>query len=279
MDDQTTPKLEIRGVGKTFVGHGTTPSVEALKDVNLMVRPSEFVGLVGASGCGKTTLLRIANGLIAPTTGGVLLDGRPISGPGQDRGFVFQNDALLPWRTVLDNVALGLEAQRKGRDEARRIAQEYITVVEMQGFEQYHPAEISGGMRQRVNLARALAIDPEVLLMDEPFASLDAQTREIMQGELLSIWSRQKKTVMFVTHQIDEAVYLSDRVVVMTARPGRVKEILPVDIPRPRPLAVKRTPEFVQVVDRVWKLIEEEVAQSLRVQARSGARLERSPSH
>ena len=261
-------KLEARNIGKIFTSQDGEPMAEALRDINLTIRPGEFVSLVGASGCGKTTLLRIIDGLIAPTNGSVLLDGREVSRPGSDRGFVFQSDALLPWRTVLGNVMLGLEAQGKDNPTAQSIAQEYIELVGLRDFADYHPMEISGGMRQRVNLARALAVDPEVLLMDEPFASLDAQTREIMQSELLTIWSRHKKTVLFVTHQIDEAVYLSDRVVTLNARPGQVKEVIDIDIPRPRPLSVKRTSDFVGYVDRVWGLIEEEVLQSMEVRVR-----------
>jgi NitT/TauT family transport system ATP-binding protein len=265
MDDPNTVcKLEARGLSKVFVGEDGKVKAEALRQIDLQINPGEFVSLVGASGSGKTTLLRLVHGLIAPSSGHVLVDGQYTDCPGLDRGFVFQRDALLPWRTVLDNVTLGLEARGSKRSEAKKIAQEYITLVGLEGFEGHYPHEISGGMRQRVNLARALAIDPEVLLMDEPFASVDAQTREIMQGELLRIWSQNQKTVLFVTHQIDEAVYLSDRVVVLTARPGRVKEVIDVDIPRPRPLSVKRTPDFVRIVDRIWNLIEVEVRQSVR---------------
>lgn len=260
------PKVEARGVGKIFNLGADKPQLEALREINLSVGAGEFVGLVGASGSGKTTLLRIIDGLIPSTSGKILLNGREIANPGADRGFVFQSDALLPWRTVLGNVILGLEAQGVDKSEAKRLTQEYIDVVGLGSFEDYYPLELSGGMRQRVNLARALAIDPEVLLMDEPFASLDAQTREIMQLELLRIWNRHKKTVLFVTHQIDEAIYLSDRVVVLTSRPGQIKEILEIELPRPRPLATKRTPEFVAYVDHVWRLIEEEVVQSMRVQ-------------
>jgi len=265
MDDPSgVSKLEARGLSKLFLGEDGTVKAEAVRGVDLTINPGEFISLVGASGSGKTTLLRLIHGLIPPTSGHVLVDGQWIDGPGQDRGFVFQRDALLPWRTVLDNVTLGLEARGAKRGEAKKIAQEYIVLVGLEGFENHYPHEISGGMRQRVNLARALAVNPEVLLMDEPFASVDAQTREIMQGELLRIWSQHQKTVLFVTHQIDEAVYLSDRVIVLTARPGRVKEIIDVDIPRPRPLGVKRTTEFVRIVDRIWNLIEVEVRQSIR---------------
>jgi NitT/TauT family transport system ATP-binding protein len=252
-------KAQIRHISKTFAHARTNETVEALRDVSLGVAAGEFVSLVGASGCGKTTLLRIMDGLITPTSGEVWLDGQPVKRPGPDRGFVFQSDALLPWRTVLDNVALGLEAKGMRRREARELAEPQIDLVGLSDFRGYYPSEISGGMRQRVNLARALAVDPEVLLMDEPFASLDAQTREIMQGELLRIWDARRKTVVFVTHQIDEAAYLSDRVVVLTTRPGRIREVVDIDIPRPRALAVKRTPEFVAKVDHIWKLIEDEV--------------------
>lgn len=265
MDDPNrVSKVEARGLSKVFLGEDGKVKAEAVREIDLKVHPGEFVCLVGASGCGKTTLLRLIHGLTPPTSGNVLVDGQHTDCPGLDRAFVFQGGALLPWRTVLDNVTLGLEARGTKRREAKKIAEEYIILVGLEGFEDHYPHEISGGMQQRVNLARALAIDPEVLLMDEPFASLDAQTREIMQGELLRIWSQHKKTVLFVTHQIDEAVYLSDRVVVLTARPGRVKEIIDVDIPRPRALGVKRTPEFVRIVDKIWNLIEEEVVQSVR---------------
>jgi NitT/TauT family transport system ATP-binding protein len=256
-------KLEAQNIWKLFSRRGE--AVEALHDVSIQVGAGEFVSIVGASGCGKTTLLRIVDGLVAPTRGDIRVDGQPVSGPGPDRGFVFQQDALFPWRTVLDNVVFGLEVQGRARRETRERANGFLQLVGLAGFEHLFPHELSGGMRQRANLARALTIDPDVLLMDEPFASLDAQTREIMQSELLRIWRSNRKTVLFVTHQIDEAVYLSDRVVVMTSRPGRVKSILEVDIPRPRDLSIKRTPRFLELVDEIWKMIEEEVKAALQI--------------
>ena len=240
---------------------------EALRDVSLQVDAGEFISIVGASGCGKTTLLRIVDGLKAPTRGQIWVDGKPVQKPGPDRGFVFQEDALFPWRTVLDNVIFGLEVQGKSKKEARARADGLVGLVGLSGFEQHFPHELSGGMRQRANLARALTIDPDVLLMDEPFASLDAQTREIMQAELLRIWRSNRKTVLFVTHQIDEAVFLADRVVVMTSRPGQVKAVLDVNIQRPRDLSVKRTPPFLDLVDQIWKMIEEEVKAALQITA------------
>lgn len=237
----------------------------ALRDVSLQIEKGEFISIVGASGCGKTTLLRIVDGLIAPTRGAVSVDGQPVTRPGPDRGFVFQQDALFPWRTVLDNIVFGLEVQGRARREARSRADELVHLVGLAGFEQHYPHELSGGMRQRANLARALTIDPDILLMDEPFAALDAQTREIMQSELLRVWRSNRKTVMFVTHQIDEAVFLADRVVVMTSRPGQIKSILDVNIPRPRDLSVKRRPEFLEIVDAIWKMIEEEVKAALHI--------------
>ena len=238
---------------------------EALRDVSLQVETGEFISIVGASGCGKTTLLRIVDGLRPPTRGEVWVDGRPVDRPGPDRGFVFQQDGLFPWRTIIDNVIFGLEVQGKSKGEARKRADTLLRLVGLNGFEQHFPHELSGGMRQRANLARALTIDPDVLLMDEPFASLDAQTREIMQSELLRIWRSNRKTVLFVTHQIDEAVYLADRVVVMTSRPGQVKAVVDVAIPRPRDLSVKRTPRFLELVDEIWKMIEEEVKAALHI--------------
>jgi NitT/TauT family transport system ATP-binding protein len=254
-------KLEARGICKIYKKGET--AIEVLRDIDLVVAAGEFVSIVGASGCGKTTFLRIVDGLIEFESGEILIDDKIVACPGPDRGFVFQTDCLLPWRTVVDNIVLGLELQGKDRHEAREAAQVYIDLVGLQGFERSHPHELSGGMRQRANLARALVTDPEVLLMDEPFASLDAQTREIMQRELLRIWSQNRKTVLFVTHQIDEAVYLSDRVIVFTARPGRIKAVLPIDLGRPRPLEVKRRQQFMAYVDQIWKLIEEEVLESM----------------
>jgi NitT/TauT family transport system ATP-binding protein len=193
----------------------------------------------------------------------VVLDGQTVERPGRDRGFVFQSDNLLPWRTVFANAGIGPEvAGRLGPTEKRRTL-DLLKLVGLEGFEDYYPRQLSGGMRQRVNLARALAVDPEILLMDEPFSALDAQTREIMQTELMRIWEQGRKTVLFVTHQIDEAAFLSDRVVVLARRPGRVQEIVDVTLPRPRALTVKRTPEFVRIVDHIWSLIEDEVRASV----------------
>jgi NitT/TauT family transport system ATP-binding protein len=256
------PKLETRGLSKTFV-KATGGEVEALRDISLQVEEGEFVSIVGASGCGKTTFLRILDGLLDKSSGDIALDGKDVMRPGPDRGFVFQSDSLFPWRTVIDNVIFGLEIQGKPKKESVARAMEYIKLVGLNGFERNFPHELSGGMRQRANLARALTVNPELLLMDEPFAALDAQTREIMQQELLRIWNQDRKTVIFITHQIDEAIYLADRVFVFTVRPGRVKTIIPIPFPRPRHLDIKRTPEFIGYVDQVWKLIEEEVRASV----------------
>jgi NitT/TauT family transport system ATP-binding protein len=252
------PKLETVAISKTFTDNNAGV-VPVLSEISLQIRPSEFVSIVGASGCGKTTFLRILDGLIPPSSGDLLIDGRGAVGPDHRRGFVFQKDSLWPWRTAMGNVLFGLQIQRRPRREARSIAQQLLELVGLKGFEHHYPHQLSGGMRQRVNLARALAISPDVLLMDEPFASLDAQTREVMQLELGRICTTRRSTVVFVTHQIDEAVFLSDRVVVFAARPGRVKRIIDIDLPRPRPFAIKRTLEFVGYVERIWTLLEEEV--------------------
>jgi NitT/TauT family transport system ATP-binding protein len=256
------PKLETRGLSKTFV-KATGGEVEALRDISLQVEEGEFISIVGASGCGKTTFLRILDGLIDKSSGEIRLDGHDVTDPGPDRGFVFQSDSLFPWRTVIDNVVFGLEVQGKPKKASVQRASEFIKLVGLEGFEKHYPHELSGGMRQRANLARALTVDPELLLMDEPFAALDAQTREIMQQELLRIWRGYQKTVIFITHQIDEAIYLADRVFVFTVRPGRLKTIIQVPFSRPRSLDIKRTPEFIGYVDQVWKLIEEEVRASV----------------
>jgi NitT/TauT family transport system ATP-binding protein len=251
------PKLAVRGLSKWF------DQLEALRDINIEIERGGFVSVVGPSGCGKTTFLRIVAGLEPLSAGEVLLDDRALRGPGGDRGFVFQTDSLLPWRTVLANAMIGPEvAGRAGAAERQRTI-DLLKLVGLDGFENYYPRQLSGGMRQRVNLARALAIDPEILLMDEPFSSLDAQTREIMQTELLRIWEQGRKTVLFVTHQIDEAVFLSDRVLVFARRPGRLQESVEIKLPRPRALAIKRTPEFVAYVDHIWRLIEDDVRASV----------------
>jgi NitT/TauT family transport system ATP-binding protein len=251
------PKLQISHLGKSF------GELQALHDINLAIERGEFIAVVGPSGCGKTTFLRIVAGLEPASSGEVELDGRAVTGPGGDRGFVFQTDNLLPWRTVFNNAIIGREvAGRVGPAERRRTL-ELLKLVGLEGFENYHPRQLSGGMRQRVNLARALAIDPQVLLMDEPFSSLDAQTREIMQTELMRIWEAGRKTVLFVTHQIDEAVFLADRVLVFARRPGRLRENVTIELARPRTLAIKRTAEFVRYVDHIWRLIEDDVRASV----------------
>ena len=248
-----TLKLDVGHLHKQF---GDLP---VLQDINLSIESGEFIAIVGPSGCGKTTFLRIVAGLEPATSGTLRIDGKPLQGPGGNRGFVFQNDSLMPWRTVLGNAQIGPEVAGHIGAKERQRTLDLLKLVGLGGFENYFPRQLSGGMRQRVNLARALAIDPEVLLMDEPFAALDAQTREIMQTELLRIWEKGRKTVLFVTHQIDEAVFLSDRVLVFARRPGRVQETVQVDLPRPRALSLKRQPEFVAYVDHIWKLIEHDV--------------------
>jgi NitT/TauT family transport system ATP-binding protein len=247
------PKLVVSHLGKRF------GDLEALRGIDLTIGRGEFISVVGPSGCGKTTFLRIIAGLEPATSGEVLLDGRAVREPTGDRGFVFQNDSLLPWRTIFDNAIIGREVSGRVGPAERKKTMDLLKLVGLEGFERYYPRQLSGGMRQRVNLARALAIDPEILLMDEPFAALDAQTREIMQAELLRIWERGQKTVLFVTHQIDEAVFLSDRVLVFARRPGRLQEEVKIALPRPRTLEIKRTAEFVALVDHIWRLIEDDV--------------------
>lgn len=256
--------LRIRDLHRAF----RSPNgkvIEALRGIDLDVREGEFLSIVGASGSGKSTLLRIVDGLLSPTLGTVEVEGRGVTGPGPDRAFVFQQDSLLPWRTVIDNIAYGLVLRGMSRREARERARGLVELTGLAGFETYYPHQVSGGMRQRVNVARALAVDPKILLLDEPFAALDAQTREIMQAELLRIWNQKKKTVLFVTHQIDEAVYLSDRVVVLSSRPGTIRKVVEVNLERPRALSVKRSREFIGHVDDIWNLIEKEVRQSLNL--------------
>jgi NitT/TauT family transport system ATP-binding protein len=251
-------KLAIDHLHKRYWREKLGREVVALKDVSFSVRDGEFVAMVGPSGCGKTTLLNIVAGLLPYEEGTVSIDGERIAGPGVDRAVVFQHASLLPWRTVNGNIRYGMELQRRfPKSEHRSRAKRFIEMVGLQGFEKHFPSELSGGMQQRVNLARALASDPKVLLMDEPFAALDAQTREFMQAELLKIWSEARKTVLFITHQINEAVYLADRVVVMSARPGTVKEAFSVPFERPRTLSLKRDRRFLEIEDAIWQLVEE----------------------
>ena len=248
-------KLQIEGLSKQYYVERDNRQVLALSDVSLSMADGEFVAIVGPSGCGKTTLLNIVAGLLPYEIGAVSIDGARIAGAGIDRAVVFQHASLLPWRTIAGNVRYGMEMQKRFDHAvmADRTAY-FITLVGLTGFERHYPSELSGGMQQRVNLARALAADPMVLLMDEPFAALDAQTRELMQAELLKIWAEAKKTVLFITHQINEAIYLADRVVVMSARPGRVKGVFEIPFGRPRPLSLKRDPAFLQIEDRIWQL-------------------------
>jgi NitT/TauT family transport system ATP-binding protein len=250
--------IEARNIALVFKSKDRAP-VTALSNFNIDVGKGEFVSIVGPSGCGKSTFLNILLGLIKPGDGEMRINGTAITGPGQERAMVFQEFGLLPWRTVQANVELGLEL--KGIPAAQRAARatELIKLVGLNGFERHYPHELSGGMKQRVGLARALATEPEVLLMDEPFAALDAQTRDLMQMELLQIWERTNKTVLFVTHSIEEAAYLSDRVIVMTARPGRTKNILKIDLPRPRDYEMRLTPEFNEIKLRIWEVLKEEL--------------------
>jgi NitT/TauT family transport system ATP-binding protein len=246
--------LEVRQLSKVFFEQNDPrkPGLVALYDISLSIRRNEFVSLLGPSGCGKTTLIRIVAGLLPADRGEVVVNGREVMAPGPERCMVFQQFGLLPWRTVLSNVEFGLEIEGKPKEERRQVAEKYLELVGLKGFESYYPHQISGGMQQRVGIARALSKKPDILLMDEPFGAVDAQTREQLQEELLKIWAQTDTTVVFVTHSIDEAVYLSDRVVVMQARPGRIKEEVAIDLPRPRWEGdVKAEPRFAQLRSRL----------------------------
>jgi NitT/TauT family transport system ATP-binding protein len=251
-------KLAIEHLTKRYWMEREDREVVALSDVSVSVEDGEFTAIVGPSGCGKTTLLNIVAGLLPYEEGTVKIDGKKTSGPGVDRAVVFQHASLLPWRSIIGNIRYGMEMQKRF-DEAtmKQRADHFLKLVGLTGFDRHFPRELSGGMQQRVNLARALAADPVVLLMDEPFAALDAQTREFMQAELLKIWAQTSKTVLFITHQINEAVYLADRVIVMSARPGRVKDVFRIPFSRPRTLSLKRDPKFLEIEDAIWQLVEE----------------------
>jgi NitT/TauT family transport system ATP-binding protein len=258
------PKIAIQGLSRFYqkrTEKGAADKKEpffALKDFNLTIREGEFLTIVGPSGCGKSTLLNLLIGLTRPNEGEILIDGKQVTGPALNRGIVLQGYALFPWRTVRRNVEFGLEIKKIPKKERKLLSDRFIKLVDLTGFENHYPYELSGGMQQRAAIARALAYDPEVLLMDEPFAAVDAQTRETMQDELLTIWEKTGKTVVFVTHSIEEAVGLADRVAVMSKQPGTVKEVVEVNLPRPRRIGdVRGTVDFGLLSRRVWELLQD----------------------
>jgi NitT/TauT family transport system ATP-binding protein len=258
-------QIVVEGVSHLYQPPGGRP-VLALDDVSLAVRPCEFLALLGPSGCGKSTLLYLIGGFLPTRQGRILLEGRPVAGPGPDRGIVFQHFALFPWKSVRANVLYGLERMGLRREERHKRAQRFIDLVGLTGFEDSYPSHLSGGMQQRAAIARTLALDPKILLMDEPFGALDAQTRHLMQGELIGIWRRTPKTVIFVTHDVQEAVYLADRVAVMSARPGRIKAIVDIRLDK-SDRNIAKTTAFVDQVDAIWGLVRDEAikAQAERV--------------
>jgi len=246
-------KLEAKALTKSYTRDGQSP-IHVVDYLTIEVRDQEFLAILGPSGCGKSTLLRMIDGLLAPDSGRVVIDGRDVTGivGGEGRGMVFQSFDLFPWRTVSGNVEFGLERLGISRSERRDIAAHYIQLIGLEGFENAYPHELSGGMQQRVGLARALAIKPSILLMDEPFGALDVQTRDLLQDELLRIWNAERKTVLFVTHSIEEALYLADRIVVITPRPARIDKIIYVPFGRPRDESVKTNSEFVELRQKIW---------------------------
>ncbi|MFD9547151.1 ABC transporter ATP-binding protein [Nocardia salmonicida] len=283
----TPAKLALRSVSKQFAVRGSDEKFTAIEDISIEVGAGEFLVLVGPSGSGKSTLLDLLGGLSKPSSGQILLDGAPITGPGLDRGVVFQQYALLPWRTARANIQFGLEAKGIARKERKAIAEHYLELVGLAGFGDRYPHELSGGMKQRVAIARSLAFDPEVLLMDEPFAALDAQTRESLQDELLRIWRTTGKTILFITHGIDEAVYLGQRVAVLTSRPGRVKAVIDIDIDRSGDIDVRSSEQFRDYRHRIWTELQSEVSRAQRLElaaddttaAAAAASTDRSPAH
>ena len=256
-------QLSIQGVSRTFTSE-KGKSTQALLPVDFDVKENDFVTILGPSGCGKSTMLRIVAGLDHPTSGRVLLDGRPVEGPGADRGMVFQSYTLFPWLTIEQNIRFGLRERGMPESQQKERAQYFIAKVGLRGFEQHFPKQLSGGMQQRTAIARALANDPKILLMDEPFGALDNQTRVLMQELLLGIWEAERKTVMFVTHDIDEAIFMANRVAVFSARPGRIKSEIAVNLPHPRHYPLKTSPEFMDLKAR---LTEEIRAESMAAEA------------
>lgn len=257
-------QVEARLLSVEYQMRRTGEHVPAIQEMSFVAQAGKFVCIVGTSGCGKTTLLNVVAGLQRPSSGQILLGGNPVVGPGKERAMVFQTAALLPWRNVMRNVTYGLEIQGYSPKQARHLAGEMIDLVGLSGFDESYPRELSGGMQQRVNLARALVTKPDLLLMDEPFASLDAQTREFMQTEIERIWRQTGQTTLFVTHTIDEAVFLADEIIVMSNRPGKVKAIIPINLARPRPHSLKKSSEFHTIEAEVRDLIQIEFDDLLR---------------
>src|SRR5580700_474452 len=255
-------RLHIDDVTLRF-GRKREPQVTALERVSLEVADQEFAVIVGPSGCGKSSLLRLVAGLVEPTSGEITLDGTPVTRPGKDRGMVFQSYTLFPWLTVRDNVEFGLRIGGVPAEKRKHISDHFISEVGLEGFERLYPKQLSGGMMQRVALARALANDPAILLMDEPFGALDSQTRSLMQELLLDIWQQSHKTVLFITHDIDESILLGNRIYVMTARPGRIKEMVEIALPRPRQVDLLTSPEFIAIKRRIMALIHDEAVRAM----------------
>ncbi len=249
--------IEVKHCSKIYPSRDEQPAVVALKNIDLVIQKQEFLCLLGPSGCGKTTLVKMIGGLVPWDEGEILINNQPVTGPGPDRSMVFQNFALLPWADVLTNVAFGLELRGVSKKEREEKAMELIRSVTLSGFEHHYPNHLSGGMQQRVGLARALAVDPQILLMDEPFGSVDAQTRRTLQEDLLQFHQNTQKTVIFVTHSMEEAVRLGDRVVLLSPRPGRVQESVDVPLPRPRQDGIDRLPEFIELKEYLWKKLRE----------------------
>ncbi len=263
-------KLVVEGVSRTFASGRGRPPVKALQPIDLEVEANDFITILGPSGCGKSTLLRIVAGLEAPSEGRVLLDGKAVTRPGPDRGMVFQSYTLFPWLTVAENIAFVLRESRMAERERNDIIASYVDLVGLKGFENHWPKQLSGGMQQRTAIARALANDPEILLLDEPFGALDNQTRGLMQELLLGIWERRKKTVLFVTHDIEEAIFMASRVIVMTARPGSIKSDVAVDLPHPRHYTLKTSPEFSALKARLTEDIRVEAVRTAQTQSARG---------
>lgn len=265
------PVIESKGLTVGYKLHRERKRLTALRDITLSVNRGEFVVLVGPSGCGKTTYINAISGLVEPWEGTIEVNGHPVSGPGPDRAMVFQDYALMPWRTVESNIRLPFEFQnlQVSKDEIDERVRRYIELVDLTGFENSYPYELSGGMKQRVGIARALVSEPDILLADEPFAAIDAMTREAMQGELERFVAKTRQTVIFITHSIDEAITLADRVVVISFRPGQIKEVVDVNLPRPRfDYDVKKLPEYGELRDHIWRLVKDEALQSARGEKR-----------